>query len=54
MYKLKSIELCSNTVGQLATELMVNPPKRGREEDSCVDLYESQAKEIYDGLKERA
>ena len=40
MYKLKSIELCSNTVGQLATELMVNPPKRGRESDACVDLYE--------------
>ena len=26
VYKLKSIELCSNTIGQVATELMVNPP----------------------------
>lgn len=36
-YKLKSIELCSNTTGQMAVELMVNPPKRGRESDACVD-----------------
>lgn len=29
LYKLKSIELCSNTVGQLAAYLMVNPPQEG-------------------------
>ena len=28
-YKLKSIELCSNTVGQVATQLMVDPPREG-------------------------
>lgn len=39
-YKLKSIELCSNTTGQMAVELMINPPKRGRESDECVDLYD--------------
>lgn len=26
LLKLKSINLCSNTVGQLMTEMMVNPP----------------------------
>lgn len=26
LYKLKSIELCSNTIGQLAAYLMVTPP----------------------------
>ena len=26
LYKLKSIEICSNSVGQVAAELMVNPP----------------------------
>ena len=36
LYKLKSIELCSNTVGQLATYLMVTPPKAGVESDECV------------------
>ena len=30
LYKLKSIELCSNTVGQVATYLMVDPPKEDR------------------------
>lgn len=35
-YKLKSIELCSNTVGQIAVDLMVNPPKEGRESSECL------------------
>jgi alanine transaminase len=26
LYKLKSIELCSNTVGQIGTALLVSPP----------------------------
>lgn len=26
MVKLKSINLCSNVIGQIATDLMVNPP----------------------------
>jgi aspartate/methionine/tyrosine aminotransferase len=42
LYKLKSIELCSNTVGQLATYLMVTPPKAGQESDECVQLYEKE------------
>ena len=33
LYKLKSIELCSNTAGQLAVHLMVNPPTKGVESD---------------------
>lgn len=54
LYKLKSIELCSNTVGQLATHVMVTPPKAGVESSECVELYEKQRNEIYDGLRERA
>lgn len=42
LLKLKSIELCSNTIGQTSVELMVNPPKRGRESDETVDLYEKE------------
>jgi aspartate/methionine/tyrosine aminotransferase len=53
-YKLKSIELCSNTVGQMAVELMVNPPKRGRESNECVELYESERLAVLNGLKDRA
>lgn len=37
--KLKSVELCSNTVGQVATYLMVDPPKEGRESSECVKLH---------------
>ena len=37
--KLKSVELCSNTVGQVASYLMVDPPKEGRESSECVELY---------------
>jgi alanine transaminase len=54
LYKLKSIELCSNTVGQVATLLSVEPPKRGVESDATVDLYEREKTEIYNGLRERA
>lgn len=39
MNKLKSVELCSNTVGQVATYLMVDPPKEGRESSECVARY---------------
>jgi alanine transaminase len=53
-YKLKSIELCANTVGQVGVELMVNPPKRGRESDDCVDLYESQVNVVRGALEEKA
>jgi len=39
LYKLKSIELCANTIGQLAVNLMVDPPHLGRESTECVELY---------------
>lgn len=53
-YKLKSIELCSNTIGQAAASLMVDPPKKGRESEACVDQYWREYNEIENGLKERA
>ena len=54
LYKLKSIELCSNTSGQIAVSLMVNPPKDGRESTACVGKYLSERNNIENGLKERA
>ena len=53
-YKLKSIELCSNTAGQVAVDLMVNPPLVGRESAECVDLYQQERNYVLNGLKERA
>jgi aspartate/methionine/tyrosine aminotransferase len=54
IYKLKSIELCSNTIGQAAVELMINPPKKGRESDSCVEQYNKEFGQVMSGLKSRA
>ena len=53
-YKLKSIELCANTPGQIACSLMVDPPHIGRESSECVDLYNQQKDTVMSGLKERA
>lgn len=54
LYKLKSIELCSNTPGQLAVHLMVNPPTKGVESDHCVEQYLNEKATTQDGLKKRA
>lgn len=54
LYKLKSIELCSNTIGQVATYLMIDPPKEGRESSKCLEKFNSEKNAISDGLKERA
>lgn len=39
LIKLKSIELCSNTIGQVATVLMLDPPMQGVECDETVEQY---------------
>ena len=54
LYKLKSIELCSNTPGQLAVNLMVDPPQVGRESPKCLEIYNKEANQIFGGMKERA
>ena len=54
IYKLKSIELCANTIGQIAVDLMVDPPHLGRESHECVELYQSEYDTVFNGLKERA
>ena len=54
LYKLKSIELCSNTPGQLAVNLMVDPPQVGRESTKCLEIYNKEADIIFGGMKERA
>lgn len=54
LYKLKSIELCSNTAGQMAVHLMVNPPQEGVESKACVEQYQREYNAVKQGLKERA
>jgi alanine transaminase len=51
LYKFASISLCSNLVGQLATGLMVNPPKAG---DASHEQYVAERDGILASLKRRA
>ena len=56
--KLLSISLCSNTVGQLAVELMVNPPAPAdesysqymREKTGILESLKRKSKLVYEGL----
>ncbi len=50
-YKLASISLCPNVIGQLTVGLMVNPPRQG---DPSYALYKQEVSGIYDSLKRRA
>jgi len=47
--KMKSIELCSNTVGQLSVGLMVRPPTA-----DAKPLYDQEVADVLAGLRERA
>lgn len=51
IYKLASISLCSNTIGQIATGLMVRPPKAGEE---SFPLYNQEKNAILDSLRRRS
>jgi len=51
MYKIASINLCSNVLGQIALGLMVNPPKPG---DYSHDSYFADKNAVNDSLKRRA
>ena len=52
--KLRTICLCSNTVGQLMTEVMVNPPKEGVNSPEVVALYKKEQEMILGGLIKRS
>ena len=52
--KLRTITLCPNTVGQLMTEVMVNPPRKGECTDETVKLYNKEWDMIFGGLKSRS
>jgi alanine transaminase len=50
-YKLSSINLCPNVLGQLMVSLMVNPPKPG---DESFELFVKEKDEVYSSLQRRA
>lgn len=49
--KLQSVALCSNSVGQIVTFLMVRPPKPG---DASWDVYDKERSGILDALARKA
>ena len=51
LYKMISIALCSNTMGQVVMDCMVNPPKPG---DASYELYEKEKNDIIASLRRRA
>lgn len=52
--KLRSISLCANTVGQVMTELMVNPPKEGVNSPEVVAKHKKEVDLVFGGLKKRS
>lgn len=52
--KLRSISLCSNTMGQIMMDLKVRPPTLGTESDATVETYESEYSALLESLKRRA
>jgi alanine transaminase len=53
LVKLKSINLCSNSIGQLMVDLMCNPPVQDVQESTRVS-YLREHKALFDSLKKRA
>lgn len=49
--KLQSISLCANSVGQIATWLLVRPPRPGEPSHA---LYEKERREVLETLRRRA
>ncbi len=49
--KLQSISLCANSVGQIATYLLVHPPKAG---DPSHALYEQEKRDVLEALRRKA
>eukprot|EP00835_Amoeboradix_gromovi_P005746 NODE_576_length_6549_cov_0.390078.p1 type:complete len:356 gc:universal NODE_576_length_6549_cov_0.390078:5494-4427(-) len=47
LYKLSSINLCSNIMGQIGVDLMVDPPKPN---DPSYELYQKETTDIYGNL----
>ena len=51
LYKLVSINLCPNTIGQSTVDLMCNHPKKG---DASFELFDQEYSELFASLKRRA
>ena len=52
--KLRSIHMCSNTVGQIMIDLMVNPPNKEECDDETVEGFEAEKRSFLKTLAKRA
>ncbi|EGR32052.1 hypothetical protein IMG5_097990 [Ichthyophthirius multifiliis] len=52
--KLRSMFLCSNTIGQCMTELMCNPPTLINSSQETTEQYQKEKNDLYNSLKRRA
>lgn len=51
VYKVLSVSLCSNVLGQAAADLMMTPPQKG---DPSYDLYTQETSNIFNSLKRKS
>lgn len=51
LYKMASVNLCPNTIGQVSVALMCNPPKEG---DPSYELYKQERGDTLASLRRRA
>jgi len=51
LYKVASVDLCPNNVGQILIDMMVRPPVAG---DASYPLYKEEMGDIYESLKRRS
>lgn len=51
VYKMRSVELCSNTMGQVIMTSILSPPVAG---DDCYEQFETEKKTILAEMKEKA
>jgi len=54
LQKTKTIYLCSNTTGQILTDLMVNPPNEKENSPEVYKQYQTEKANILASLKRRA
>lgn len=50
-YKTLSVSLCSNVLGQVALDIMMNPPQPG---DPSHELYKKETDDIFNSLKRKS
>ncbi|KAJ1911122.1 alanine transaminase [Mycoemilia scoparia] len=51
LYKMAAVSLCPNVTGQVAVEIMVNPPKKG---EPSYNLYQQELNDIYESMRRRS